>query len=160
MIIIRALATALGIAAIILQCSLLGGPLAGQPGLPWCPERTPVEIVGGYSLGRACLYGDLMLYEPPNHPKDHWGEGCVLVFRPVVVNIGWDEDFILVERYTLLDDLPFEVSKSHPVRYILVVSTGEVRYATSHDEFLHLRKEMGVPDAIEMRDAREVYYGD
>jgi len=81
-----------------------------------------------------------------------------LVFWPVVVNIGWDEDFILIERHELIDDFPEQYS-SHPLWYALVVSTGEVQSAYTHDEFVHLRKEMGIPDTIEMRDARQVYYG-
>jgi hypothetical protein len=34
-----------------------------------------------------------------------------------------------------------------------------VHTSYSYDAFLTLREEFGVPDTIEMRDARQVYYG-
>ena len=143
----------------ILLCLFLTGPWWGSAVLPppWQhPERTPVEIVGGYSLGRPAL-GGLRLYLPPEPSDD--GQGSWV--EEAIVRIGWNEDFILIERH----DLPLRrglwqpLDFSHPEWHIIVVSTGEGSIRHSHDYFLKERARRGVPDSIEMRDARQVYYG-
>jgi hypothetical protein len=154
MIIARALVTPFVIAGITLCCCCMG-PWAET--VPVYVERTPVDIVGGYSLGRPMLSG-LELYRPSDPDLGESGAYHVLVHE-AVARIGWDDEFILVERHpqgTTFDDKPVS---PHPEWYVVVVSTGEVRTSYSYDRFLDLRAELGVPDSIEMRDARKVYYG-
>jgi hypothetical protein len=150
-IIIRSLATTLVFATISLCC------FAAET-VPVYVERTPVDIVGGYSLGRTPL-GGLQLYEPPYDPQDGLGLAYHAVAEQAVVSIGWNEDFIVAERHPLGYVLGDRPDSSHPEWYVVVVSTGEVRTSYSYDRFLNLRAELGVPDSIEMRDARKVYYG-
>jgi len=155
-IVARALVTPFVIGAVFLCC------FAAEL-VPVYLERTPVQIVGGYSVGRNPL-GALQLYEPPYEPQDE----AVRLAYPVVVQealvrIGWDEDFILVERHPLPPELERTLTdqpdSSRPKWYIVVVSTGEVHTTWSFDKFLTWKAELGVPDTIEMRDARQVYYG-
>ena len=128
--------------------------------VPVSLERGPVQIVGEYSVGRVPLSG-LELYKPPYDPRDGGGLSYPIAVREALVRLGWDEDFILAERHPL----PLEPAttdqpdSSHPEWYIVVVSTGRVHTSYSYDAFLTLREEFGVPDTIEMRDARQVYYG-
>jgi hypothetical protein len=153
MILIRALVTPFAIAAIVLCC------FAAET-VPVYLERTPIHVVGGYSVGRVPL-GGLELFEPPYDPQDSEGLSYPIVVQPALVRVGWDEEFILAERhplprYTTMGDQP---DSSHPEWYIVVLLTGEVHTSYSYDRFLDLRADLGVPDSIEMRDARKVYYG-
>ena len=113
-------------------------------------ERDPVPIVGGYSLGRP-LGGDLQLYEP----------GLYAIVEQSVVRIGWDEEFILVEQHPHGGWILDKPDTSNPRWHIIVVSTGKHFSWRSYDDFLFLRDvALRVPKTLEMRDAREVYYGD
>ena len=156
MILIRLLVTPFVIAATFLCCCFCCEPAAEV--LPAILDRERVDIVGRYSLGGSLGVG-LQLYEPPYDPHDGMGLAYHAVVEQTVVTIGWDEDFILVERHPPRVTLLHEPSTWHPEWYIVVVSRGEVHAAPSYDEFLRLREHLGVPDTIEMRDARDVYYG-
>lgn len=154
MIVARVLITPFVIAGIILCCCCMG-PWAET--VPVYVERTPIPIVGPYSLGRPMLCG-LELYRPSDPDLGETGAYHVLVHE-AVVTIGWDDEFILVERHPqglTSDDKPVS---PQPEWYIIVVSTGLVDCSYSYDAFLRMREEFGVPDTIEMRDARQVYYG-
>jgi hypothetical protein len=156
MIIIRALVASLVITAALQCCCCCGEPAAEV--LPALLRRDRVDIVGGYSLG-GWLGDDLELYKPPYFdPRD----GTLLAYEAVVeqtvVTIGWDEDFILIERYPPRVGFLHEPIVRHPEWYIVVVSTGEVQRALSCNEFLRLREQLGVPDSIELHDATEVYH--
>jgi hypothetical protein len=157
MIITRALVAPFVIAAALQCCCCCGEPTAEV--LPALLRRDRVDIVGGYALG-GWLGSGLELHKPPYpDPRD----GTLLAYdaavEQTVVTIGWDEDFILIERYPPRVGFLHEPTIWHPEWYIVVVSTGEVHRASSCDEFVRLREELGVPDSIEMRDARDVYYG-
>jgi hypothetical protein len=90
-----------------------------------------------------------------------WGERGTyhVLVRGAVVRIGWDDEFILVERHPL----PLESARtdqpdsSQREWYLVVVSTGDARFSRSYDRFLGFMTEEGVPDTIEMRDARQVF---
>ena len=156
MILIRALVTPVVIAVVLLCCCCPAAEVAFPPTM----ERDPTELTGGYSLGRIFL-GGLKLYGPPIvyvvEGQEHFD--YPIIADQAVVKIGWDEDFILAERHPLGNTLGDKPDSSHPGWYIVVVSTGEVQSRYSYDAFLSLREELGVPDSIEMRDAREVYGG-
>ena len=156
MILTRALIAPFVIAAIVLCCCCMG-PWAET--VPIYVERTPIPIVDPYSLGR-CMWCALELYRPSAPDLGEGGTYHVLV-DGAVVRIGWDDEFILIERHPLPPDYAMtdKPDSAHPEWYIIIVSTGEVRTSRSYDRFLDLRAELGVPDSIEMRDARKVYYG-
>jgi hypothetical protein len=156
MILIRALATPFVSAAVLLCCWCCCEPAAEV--LPALLDRELVYVVGGYSLGGPLGVG-LQLYEPPHYPTDGTALTYDAVVEQTVVTIGWDEDFILVERHPPRVAFLHEPRSGHPEWYIVVVSTGEVHSHLSYDEFLLLREELGVADSIEMRDASDVYYG-
>jgi len=151
MVLIRAFVTPFLVATALLCC------FAAET-VPVYLERAPVQIVGGYSVGRAPL-GGLELYEPPYDPKDGMGLAYHRVVEQALVRIGWDDKYILAERHPLGHTMGDQPDSSHPKWYIVVVSTGEVRTSRSSDRFLDLRAELGVPDSIQMRDARKIYYG-
>ncbi len=119
----------------------------------------PIELSGGYSLG-TILLGGLKLYEPSYVLEGDTTVKYPIVVDQAVVRIGWNEDFILAERHPLGHWIGDKPDSDHPAWYIVVVSTGEVHSSYSYDAFLHLREEFGIPDTIEMRDAREVYSAD
>jgi hypothetical protein len=144
MILVRAVVTPFVIAGILLCCWCCCEPAAEV--LPALLDREQLYIVGGY-------------YEPPHYPTDGTALTYDAVVEQTVVTIGWDEDFILLERHPPRVALLHEPRSWHPEWYIVVVSTGEVHSDLSYDEFLLLREELGVPDSIEMRDASDVYYG-
>ena len=77
--------------------------------------------------------------------------------RGTVVRIGWDDEFILVERHPLEPWMTDQPDSSHREWYLVVVSTGDARFSRSYDRFLGFMTEEGVPDTIEMRDARQVF---
>ena len=144
MILIRALAAPFIIAAVLLCCCGDFGDVG-----PIFFGQAPVEIVGGYSLGRP-LAGGLQLYGPGPHA----------IVGQSVVNIGWDEEFILVEQHPLVGSTG-DPRHAYPRWHIIIVSSGKHFSWRSYDDFLFLRDTvLHVPKTIEMRDAREVYYGD
>jgi hypothetical protein len=153
-IIIRALVAPFVIAGIILCCCCMG-PAAET--VPIYVERTPVHIVGPYLLGRCMLCG-LELHRPSDPDLGEGGAYHVVV-GDAVIRIGWDEQFILAERHPHEPCLTCQPDSAHPEWYTIVVSTGEAHTSRSYDRFLSLRAELGVPDSIEMLDARKVYYG-
>jgi hypothetical protein len=152
MIVIRALVIPFIIAAVLLCCC---GP-AAEIAFPPTVERHPTELSGGYSLGRVYL-GGLELFGPPHVSDEYFSYSTVV--DQAVVRIGWDEDFIVVERHPLGHTIGDQPDSSHPEWHIVVVSTGEVHTTYSYDAFLTLRDQWGVPDSIEMRDASDVYRG-
>jgi len=153
-IIIRILIAPFVAAGVILCCC---GPAAEL--VPVYLERTPVQIVGGYSIGIP-RGGGLQLYQAPYDPGDGMGLAYHAAVEQSVVKIGWNEDFILVERHPLGHWIRDQPDSSHPEWYIVDVSTGLVQCSYSYDAFLRSREKLGVPDTIEMRDAREVYGGE
>ena len=128
--------------ATVLLCSL--GDFLDQPIF----VLKPVHIVGGYSLGRP-PGGDLQLYEP----------GASAIIEQSVIRIGWDEEFILVEQYPLERPIVGVPDAHNPSWHIIVVSTGEHFTWQTYDDFMYFRDVvLQVPDTIEMRNARDVYY--
>jgi hypothetical protein len=155
-VIARVLIAPFVIAAIVFCCCCCGEPAAEV--LPALLGRESVHIFGGYSLG-GWLGQGLELHGPLCGLWDEVGPPYDVVVEPTVVTIGWDQDFILVERRPPRVGFLHEPSTWHPEWYIVVVSTGEVHTSYSYDAFLHLRQDLGVPESIEMRDASDVYYG-
>jgi hypothetical protein len=137
------------IAAVILCC------FAAEL-VPVYVERTPIPIVGPYSLGR-CMWCGLELYRSSD-PDPGEGRTYDVVVGDAVVRIGWDDQFVVAERHPH-EPSPSQPDSAHPEWYIIVVSTGEVHTSYRYETFARAAEKMGVPDTIEMRDARQVYYG-
>ena len=74
-----------------------------------------------------------------------------------IVEIGWNDDFIVVESKMT----------NHEWMIIVVVSTGKTYHCdentpfvdecNSFEEFLLLKDEVGVPETLIMRDVHQVY---
>jgi hypothetical protein len=154
-IVARVLIAPFVIAAIVFCCC---GPAAELA--PIYLERAPVEIVGGYSIGRS-WGGYLELLEPPCDPQDGTGRlGYRTVVEQAVVKIGWDQQFILVEQHPHSGWILGKPDSSNPRWHIIVVSTGKHFSWRTYDDFVFLRdRVLHVPDTIQMRDAEEVYSG-
>lgn len=114
----------------------------------------PVEIVGGYSMGKP-LGGRLEVWAPPVEHED--GVSYSVVVGSEVVSIGWNEDFILAERHYLGEWIGATPDSSKPKWYIIEVSSGKVHGDLSGERFQSLIEELSVQDSIEMLNAEEVF---
>lgn len=149
MLVARALGTPLIIAAFSFCC------FAAEL-VPPMLERDPVNIVGGYSLGRVRL-GGLELYGTPYEPADGIGIAYPTVVEQEIVRIGWNRDFILMEQHPLGHTSRATPDASNAKWHIVDVTTGRTYRYLSYEDFLLMREKLGIPDAIEMRSAHEVY---
>jgi hypothetical protein len=148
---VKTLSALLVMAATLLCCCPFSWERASPPF-----DGTPVEIVGGYLIGRSVFNG-LQLYAPP---EPYYGDYDV-TYRTIVYSevarIGWDQDFILVERHPFNRAMDNAPDSSNPEWYIIVVSTGEVHSDLSYERFLSLREQLAIPENIEMWSAHEIY---
>jgi hypothetical protein len=124
--------------------------------VPLYVEKTPVEIGDGYSLGKPALSG-LRLCGIPYACYDDPSATCYpTIVEQSVVKIGWDENFILVERHPLETLIFATPDATNPSWFIVVISSGIVYENLSYKVFDELIKTLGIRD-IEMQDALNVY---
>jgi hypothetical protein len=124
--------------------------------LPGYVEKTPVEVIGGYSLGKPTGSG-LSLYGPAYQCRDDPRATCYpTVVEQSVVKIGWNDDFILVERHprdTYIFSTPDATIASW---FIINLSSGTVYKDLSYEEFSELIAKLEIRD-IELQEPREIY---
>lgn len=119
-------------------------------------EKTPVEIIDGYSLGKPAKSG-LDLYGKAHTCYDDPSATCYTpIVKQSVVKIGWDENFILVERHPLDTWIFATPDATNPSWFIIDLSSDTVYDNLSYEKFTELIKTLGVPD-IKMQDAMDVY---
>jgi hypothetical protein len=124
--------------------------------VPVYVERTPVELAGGYSLGRPAL-GGLHLYGKAYPCYDDPSATCYpTIVEQSVVKIGWDDRYILVERHPLNPVIFATPDATNPSWFVVVLSSGRVHEHLSYAEFTGLIESLGIAD-IDMQDAMEVY---
>jgi hypothetical protein len=124
--------------------------------VPVYVEKTPVEIAGEYSLGKPDL-GGLQLYGKAYKCYDDPSATCYpTIVEQSVVNIGWDENFILVERHPLDTYIFATPDAANPSWFIIVLSSDTIYDNLSHERFTELIKTLNIPK-IEMQDAMDVY---
>jgi hypothetical protein len=124
--------------------------------LPEYVEKTPVEIIDGYSLGKPTGSG-LSLYGPAYTCRDDPRATCYpTVVDQSVVRIGWNDDFILVERHPR-DTYIFATQDATIASwYIINLSSGTVYKDLSSEEFSELIEKLEIP-AIELQDPMAIY---
>ena len=124
--------------------------------VPVYVEKTPVEVVGGYSLGRPRLSG-LKLYGQAYGCRDDPDATCYpTVVEESVVRIGWDEQYIIGERHPQEAVIFAMPDASNATWFIVVVESNEVHEDLSSEAFVTLLDSLSIPD-IEVRDAVDVY---
>jgi len=113
----------------------------------------PVEIVGGYSIGKPALSG-LKLYGPSYNCE---GDRCYpTVVEPNVVEIGWNDELIVVEQYYRDTGIFSTPDAANPKWFVIFVASHQVYYDMSNKEFLELKEKLGIPE-LRMLKAVEVY---
>lgn len=124
--------------------------------VPVSVERPPVEIAGGYSLGRPTL-GGLKLYGKTYKCYDDPSATCYpTVVDQSVVKIGWDDNFILIERHPLDTVIFATPDATNPSWFIIILSSNTVYDNLSYEKFTELIKTLKIPE-IELQDAMDVY---
>ena len=124
--------------------------------VPVSVERSPVEIADGYSLGRPTL-GGLKLYGKSYKCYDDPSATCYpTVVDQSVIRIGWDDNFILVERHPLDTVIFATPDAENPSWFIVVLSSNTVYDNLPREKFTELIKTLKIPE-IEMQDAMDVY---
>jgi hypothetical protein len=124
--------------------------------IPVYVEKTPVEVSGGYAIGKAWL-GTLQLYGHAYECRDDSSATCYpTLVEETVVKIGWNQDYIVGERHPR-DLTGFsKPDASNPAWFIIVVDSATVYQDLVYDEFVRLAGELDIP-RIEMQDAKDVY---
>jgi hypothetical protein len=124
--------------------------------VPAYVEKTPVEVIDRYSLGKPTGSG-LILYGPAYKCQDDPRATCYpTVVDQSVARIGWNDDFILVERHprdTYIFATPDPTIASW---YIINLSSGTVYKDLSSEEFSELIEKLEIP-AIELHDPVAIY---
>ena len=124
--------------------------------LPASVEKNPVEVIDGYSLGKPTGSG-LRLYGPAYQCRDDPRATCYpTVVDQSVVKIGWNDDFILVERHprdTYIFSTPDATIASW---YIIDLSSGIVYKDLLSEEFSELVATLEIPN-IEMQEPMDIY---
>jgi hypothetical protein len=119
-----------------------------------------VPIIGEYFLGTTGRSG-LALYRGPYKGPYDPQKGMVLGYDTVVphsvARIGWDKEFILVERHPLGPWIYDEPDSDNPRWYIIIPRRSLVFSDLSYESFLMQRERLGIPDTIRMRETAEVY---
>ena len=140
----------LALSLVIIFCCFAGELLPGYV------EKTPVEVIGGYSLGKPTGSG-LSLYGPAYQCRDDPRATCYpTVVDQSVVKIGWNDDFILVERHprdTYIFATPDATIASW---FIINLSSGTVYKDLSYEEFSEIIAKLEIRD-IELQEPREIY---
>jgi hypothetical protein len=139
---------------LLVTVSACCGPAAEL--FPVYVEKTPIAVVGGYSLGRPILSG-LRLYGAEHGCYDDPKATCYpTVIEGSVVKIGWDDKYIIGERYPDKDAIFAKPDASNPTWFVIVVESNAVYEDLSYDEFAELLGKLGIPN-LEMRNAMDVY---
>jgi hypothetical protein len=124
--------------------------------LPAYVEKTPVDVIDGYSLGKPTGSG-LILYGPSYKCRDDPRATChPTIVDQSVVKIGWNDDFILVERQprdTYIFATPDATLASW---YIIDLSSGTVYKDLSSEQYSELIAQLEIPD-IEMQAPMDIY---
>jgi len=124
--------------------------------VPVYVEKTPAEIVAGYSLGRPALSG-LSLYGQAYSCRDDPDATCYpTVVEPSVVRIGWNGQYIIGERHPRKALVFATPDAQNSTWFIIVVESNVVHEGLSYEEFAILLGSLGIPH-IELRDAMDVY---
>lgn len=124
--------------------------------VPVYVEKTPVKIVGEYSLGRS-RFSDLKLYGKPYPCRDDPDATCYpTIVDKAIVNIGWNDDFILIEQHLTGESIFATPDSSKPLWFIIDIHSGLIHESHSYTEYVELVEFLGI-SGIEMQDALEVY---
>ncbi len=124
--------------------------------VPAIVEKTPVKIIDGYSLGKPAGSG-LRLYGKSYPCKDDPSAACYpTIVEQSVVKIGWNDDFILVERHPLDTYIFATPDAANPSWFIVVLASKKVYRDLPYEEYTELIKTLNVPH-IEMQNAIDVY---
>ena len=124
--------------------------------VPVSVEKTPVQITGGYSLGRPMLSG-LEVYGKSHPCNDDPSVTCYqTTIDQSVVKIGWDENFIVVERHPRAAVFRATPDATNPSWFIIVVKTNAVYENLSYAQFIKRMETLEIPD-LELLDAMDVY---
>jgi hypothetical protein len=153
---------------LVVIATALSGCFAAELAAPHFLESDPVEIVGGYLLATEAGYG-YVITMPPRQAKD--GSRSYDIVATNVESLGWGDEFILFESRPLSSE-SFEwhiMNTSTHQHYSCSIDRLPVRedmeskgidasnICTTYDEYLELRKSLGVPDAIEMQEPGQAY---
>jgi len=124
--------------------------------VPVYVEKPPIEIIAGYSLGRPAL-GGLELYGKAHECRDNPDDKCYpVVVEQSVVKIGWNDDFILVERHPLDTYILATPDATSPEWFIIILSSSSVHKTGLYEQFNDLKASLNIPD-IEMQNAMDIY---
>jgi hypothetical protein len=139
---------------VLVTVSACCGPAAEL--VPVYVEKTPVEVVGGYSIGRPRRSG-LRLYGIAYECKDDPGATRYpTVVEQSVVKIGWNEEYIIGERHPQEAVIFAKPDASNPTWFVIVVESNAVHKNLSYERFEELVNDLRIP-IVEMQDALDVY---
>jgi hypothetical protein len=125
--------------------------------VPVSVERTPVPITGGYTLGRPPR-SELKLYDPSYPCFDDPEATCYpTVVDEAVVSIGWDSNYIIVERHPRDKVLLATPDSSAASWFIISISTGKTYADLSWEEFTDLRQQLDLSE-IQINNAMDKYH--
>ena len=138
----------------IILSACICGPAAEL--VPVYVEKPPVEIIAEYSLGKPAL-GGLRLYGKAYDCRDDPDARCYpTVVEQSVVKIGWNDDFILVERHPLDTYILATPDSTSPAWFIIALSSSTVYKDLSYEQFIDLMESLDIPD-FEMHNAMDIY---
>ena len=142
---------------LLLAASASCGPAAELVPVP--VEKMPVEIVGGYTLGRPPLSG-LKLYRNEHSCDDDPSATCYpTIIGESVVKIGWNRDYVVVERHPRQAVIGATPDASNAKWVIIVAASHSVYGNLSYEEFTERLDALRIPHSG-MQDAMDVYkYG-
>lgn len=142
----------LPVTLLLLAC--ICGPAAEL--VPVSVEKPPVEVVAGYSLGRPALSG-LRLYGKSYQCRDDADATCYpTVVEQSVVKLGWNNDFILVERHPRDPFILATPDATNPSWFIIAISSGTIYKDLPYQQFIDLIESLDIPN-IEMKNAMGIY---
>ena len=80
--------------------------------------------------------------------KDRDSTGASTIVGQMVYAYGWNDDFIIAKQHPNPDLDPRDVDTSVTNWFIVEVETGNVHGPLSEQEYVELRRELGVPDEL------------
>jgi hypothetical protein len=124
--------------------------------MPVYVEKTPIEIIAGYSLGKPSG-GGLEFYGKQRMCFDDHKSTCYPpIVEQSVVKIGWNDDFILVERHPRDTYILATPDATNPSWFIIEVSSNTIHSDLSYEKYTELIQTLNIPD-IKMQNAVDVY---
>jgi hypothetical protein len=139
---------------LLLAASACCGPAAEL--VPVYVEKTPVEIMGGYMLGKPSSSG-LRLYGKQYPCYDDPKATCYpTIVEQSIVKIGWNQDYIIVERHPREAVIFATPDARNPTWAIIAVASGAVYRDLSYEELTEHLETLHIPH-IGMQDAMDVY---